>query len=150
MKIVLRYWNRLWQTIIFDTERGLGSVRWFSCDLKRCMGWGFKAKGNWYAVWLSPQGLVFQAGTEIWPMTPEIQCRNTLRGTERIFMLLHNDKTVHEVRYSACDDDEPTFDNLDRETTDFLYWVASVWNDERLKVSLSSQWRQAVVPSHPS
>jgi hypothetical protein len=144
VKRILDYWNRRWQSVAFDPSSGEAHVRWLARKPKQCAGWAFYRDGCWYAVQLEGGDLVFQAGRDKWAMDGNLQCKNTRRGTARLFCIQRGDDVVFRLSYeSARELDEPTADNLDLETTDFFYWVARVWNDPGLKASLKAAWGEA-------
>lgn len=77
-------------------------------------------------------------------MDGDLRCKNTRRGTTRLFTIQRGNDVLLNVCYeSATELDEPTVDRVDLETTDFFYWVASVWNDPALKASLRAAWDEA-------
>lgn len=94
MKVILDYWNRRWQSIVFDPVRGEGRVRWLSRKPKHCSGWATHHEGRWYAVWLDRDDLIFQSGQNRWHLDDALQCRNIRHGTNRIFTVEQNGTTV--------------------------------------------------------
>lgn len=144
MTEVLDYWNRRWQSVRFDSAAGEGRVRWFGRKPNQCGGWAMYHEGCWYAVRLDGKGLVFQVGTKKWPMDDSLRCQNTRHGTSRTFLLLRDDEVVLKIKYDIAHElDEATADKLDIETTDFIYWVARVWNDGGLRDGLKTAWSLA-------
>ncbi len=144
MKVILDYWNRHWQSVAFDCTLGKANVRWLAGKPRRSAGWAMHHSGNWYAVRLEGQDLVFQAGPNQWTMDGDFQCRNDRRGAIRVFTIHRGDAITLQIKYDSMPElDEPTADNLDLETRDFFYWVARIWNDPGLKASLKANWKQA-------
>jgi hypothetical protein len=135
----LRYWNRRWQTVSFDSTRGVGRVRWLFGDRDQTLGWAYKGTDRWYAMWLDAGTLVFQAGTKRWPMSDNFQCRIVLVGQSRSFRVTRDGKSECEVGYKVnFDHRDPTLDAIDCDTQDFLGWAAKVWNDDQLRASVIS------------
>jgi hypothetical protein len=142
VKQILDYWNRRWQSVAFDLSSGQGHIRWFARKPKQCAGWAFHHDGRWYAARREEGCLVFQTGCDKWNMDGDLRCKNTRHGTTRLFTIQRGNDVLLNVGYeSATELDEPTADRLDLETTDFFYWVASVWNDPALKESLRTAWK---------
>ncbi len=141
MKVILDYWNRRWQSVEYDTSCGEGRVRWFRRKPKHCMGWAAKHEGNWYALWLDDDYLVFQAGHGRWKMTDVLQCRNIRHDTRRIFTVDQNGSTVFKMAYKPpFNQDGLDIDEMDFETVDFFYWVSRVCRGAGLKESLKIAW----------
>lgn len=141
--MILDYWNRRWQSIAFDPGRGEGRVRWLSRKPKQSSGWAANHEGHWYAIWRNGDDLVFQSGPNRWSMNEALQCRNIRHETRRIFTVMQNGATVLKVSYKApLDQDDPTIDKLDLESTDFFYWATRVCSDPGLKSDLRSAWRK--------
>jgi hypothetical protein len=144
MKIILDYWNRRWQSVAFDPTVGRASIRWLARRPKQCAGWAAHHDGRWYAVRLDSNVLVFQVGPDKWSMEGDFRCKNTRHGAARLFSVHRAAEIVFQCRYASEPElDDPTADRLDLETTDFFYWVAQVWNDPGLRVSLKSAWSTA-------
>src|SRR5262249_7471931 len=141
MKLVLHFWRRIWQSVTFDTARGLARVRWLRRAPSTLTGWAVKYAGTWYAVWNAGGHLVFQAGAERWPMTEAIQCSDVREAAMRRFAIARDGDVVFELLYDAEDrDDDPTFDTADLEQSDFFVWTARLWNDPKWKQEVLQNW----------
>ncbi len=141
MMIALHYWNRRWQSVSFDTERGRAKVRWFSHSGSDCHGWAYRYQGDWYAVWSTGANIVFQSGTKSWPMTPAYRCDNQRSGQTRRFALSEAGSLLFELSYpSNAPDDDPTYDDVDLEQDDFFVYVSRLWSDEKWKGDVVKTW----------
>lgn len=139
MKLILNYWNRRWQSVAFDTETGVGRVRWFHRKPADLTGWASKQGGTWYAVWRSSGHLVFQAGADRWPLTDGHRFHNRREGSVRFFSIASGNQSVFELRYDVPGErTDPTYDELDRETEDFFYWVTKLSTDPVLRSAIVS------------
>src|SRR5450631_1335878 len=142
MKAVLDYWNRRWQSVVFDPVHGKARIRWFGGGSRRCAGWAAYYNRRWYAVRLDDDVLVFQVGADRWSMESGLHCLNTQDGESRVFSIFRSEELVFSCKYASDPAlDEPTADELDREMTDFFYWTTRVWNNLALRESLKSAWR---------
>jgi hypothetical protein len=144
MSEILRYWNRSWQTVRFDPSWGEGRVRWLARGPKECPGWAMFDQGCWYAVRVEADSLVFHVGPNQWPINDSLRCRNISHGGRRTFALLNGEHVVLQIEYDIPPElEDPATDGLDLATTDFLYWVAMIWNDPALNAGLKKMWRSA-------
>ena len=131
----------MWQSVTFDTERGLGRVRWLHRAPPRPAGWTYKHKGTWYAVWNRGTDLVFQVGARKLAMTDAFHCSNVRLDGVRRFSIADREGTVFELTYKAVDrDDDPTFDAAELEATDFFVWTTKLWGDPKWRKEVVQNW----------
>ena len=149
MRIVLNYWNRHWQSVSFDPAQGNARVRWLARRPTHCPGFASYQNGRWFTLRLDKQNLMFQAGRDKWPMDDGFTCQNVRRGATRIFTVRRGEEIVLEVKYAVVpQEDDPLGDQLDVESADFFYWVASVWSDAGWRSNLKTAWSQtSLTPS---
>ena len=144
MTIVLHLWQRMWQSVSFDTARGQGKIRWFSRAPSRGMGWATKHQGTWFALWSDGNHVIFQAGARILPMTDDCRCRDVRSGETRTFLIQEHGVVVFELTYAAMDRDaDLTFDLLDLEQEDFFFFTSQLWADPKRRSRFVQKWSGA-------
>lgn len=139
MSIVLYYWSIQWRSVLFDVEKGVGKVRWFSKKPKECDGWANKHKGVWSALWNSDAGLVFQVGDKTWDINT-FDCSHRFQGEKCIFEISKSGRVEYSLEYDAYAPKDVAFDDLDLESEDYFYWISLVWNNQSLKSEFLSSW----------
>jgi hypothetical protein len=145
MTLVLHLWRRVWQSVAFDTARGVGRIRWLRRAPATPAGWTIKCAGTWYAVWNTGSHLVFQAGAKQWPMTETFACTNVRYDAKRRFAIARDGDVIFDLRYDAEDrDDDPTFDSADLEQSDFFVWTERLWNNAKWKQEVVQNWTAKV------
>jgi hypothetical protein len=149
MTLILHFWQRMWQSVAFDTACGLGRIRWLRRVPARVQGWAFKHAGRWYAVWNGGASLVFQVGEKQLPMTEAFECSNVRAGRTRRFSVTRDGILVLEVTYGAVDrDGDPAFDDAELEQADFFVWATRLWNDAKWKEDVVRNWTAAPEAGH--
>ncbi|WP_145754693.1 hypothetical protein [Nitrospirillum amazonense] len=108
------------------------------------IGWGFQEGAHYYAVWLKGDSLIFQVDTKAFLIPDGIRCSNIRIDSGREFILSRDEEIVFNLKYKGVSEKDPTFDQLDLETTDFFFWVSMVWNDSSMRQSLTSHWIRRV------
>lgn len=127
MILVLDYWHGLWQSVAYETATGKGRVRWFRSSATPSDGQAARQWWRWYALWSTGETLVFQAGRTRWPIDENTECANVRTGSRRRFTLARYGTVVFTIDYRARDCDwDITFDEMDLEAVDFLYWTVTV------------------------
>ena len=141
MKIVLDYWNRKWQSVLFDTNTGIGRIRWFSKPERICGGWAYKYNKKWYAVWNSGDNLVFQEANTKIQITKQYKCQLSTSEKNIIFKIYEADIVKFETVYKKQNRKyDLTYDDCDREQEDFFYWLLNLWQDESWKEDAIKNW----------
>lgn len=137
---ILYYKNRMWQTVNFDIDNGIGHVRWFKNNPNVCSGWAYKKNLKWYSVWSNGSSLFFQTGKIKIPITDEYICTFRLLKKTFLFQIAKGDKIVFSkkiLKPFLLTKIDITYDDFDFELDNFFYWLYNLWNDVK--------WRNEVI-----
>jgi hypothetical protein len=141
--LYLEYWGWKWIHVLFDPQKGSARLTLVPRKLK-VSGWAWRHRGTWWALFKSNGGLQFFARGRLWPLSDIDEAVVARRNSKNIFQVRAADRTFEEEYTSPRDRPwnrvDPTYDELDEQTDDFLLKVASVWRDKALTKSLSELW----------
>lgn len=143
MNLVLRYWFVRWRSVLFNIEDGRGRVSWFLPPPKIERGWANKFQGQWFALWNSDVGLVFQVNSEKWKMK-NFKCEHFYNDQGSEIRIIKDDEYCYIYKYVFRN--KEVFDDLDLFERDFLYFVYAIWNEPSLRRGFESAWPVAGEP----
>jgi hypothetical protein len=100
-------------------------------------GWAWKSEGKWFAVYYSDDELWFRCDELAYRIDSSHKCAFSEISNRHVFILTANDLIVFRHEYKIAQfarKIDPTYDEIDAESDDFLLWLHRLWNDgERIK-----------------
>lgn len=131
--IILNYWNREWQSVTYFPTKGKAYIRWLCLKTKNTVGWAYRFRRKWYAVWRQEGEIVFQASNKRWSLTNEkIRFHNEeISSIQRKFFITLSKETVFELVYEKdktkfWNINDITYDDIDEEYNDFFLWLTNI------------------------
>ena len=139
----LEYWGSKWIHVLFDPQTRSVRLALLPRRLK-VRGWAWRHRGTWWALLKADGGLQLYARGRLWPFSELDQAVVSRRNGKNLFQV-RSAAGAFEEEYTSPRDRpwnraDPTYDQLDEHTDDFLLKVASVWKDKALTKSLSDLW----------
>jgi hypothetical protein len=125
-------------------QTGRFRVRWFSRRPAKTGGFATKHRGIWYAVWNGGKQLVFQSAQRRLAITDALTCETSASGAVRTFIVRDDKMELFRLTYEGpAGEQDPTFDEIDLEQSDFFVWVARLWNDHSRRQAVIEGWYPA-------
>jgi len=130
----LAYWaSQVWSISLFVEEGKFRRKLLMWRPLIGNSGWACHSNRKWFAVYRNGDDLIFRCNTWSCRVDESYSCHLSDEfPNENVFSLNKSGVCVFSHKYKTSkwlEKIDPTFDEIDRESNDFFYWLHKLWND---------------------